>query len=107
MTIGRCPLCRRVTTLVNDHDHVTGINREAICYGCNAGLGMFRDDSDALRRASEYVRKHALRAWTILEERKARERVEYARLGEYPSWMDDYTESEWEDLRETMSRIEW
>lgn len=54
-----CPVCRHETSdLVADHDHATGYSRERICRCCNAGLGMFRDNAAALRRAARYLETH-------------------------------------------------
>lgn len=54
-----CPICQRdVKRLVNDHCHRTGEHRDNICGLCNSGLGMFRDDVAALRRAIRYLLKH-------------------------------------------------
>lgn len=59
MSTSKCPICRRETKdLVDDHDHATGFSRELICRACNAGLGMFKDDPVALRRAARYLIKH-------------------------------------------------
>lgn len=60
-----CPICRRETPsrdFVSDHCHETEISRAWICRSCNAGLGMFKDDPKALRRAAAYVRYHRKRA---------------------------------------------
>lgn len=53
-----CPICLTSNDLVSDHDHVTGYSRERICRCCNAGLGMFKDNAAALRRAARYLEKH-------------------------------------------------
>jgi hypothetical protein len=54
-----CPICHHeVKRLVSDHCHTTGERRENICGLCNSGLGFFRDDVAALRRAIRYLVKH-------------------------------------------------
>jgi hypothetical protein len=55
---GVCPIC--LTWLAStrahvDHDHLTGEVRAVLCFNCNGGLGQFRDQPDALRRAAAYV----------------------------------------------------
>jgi hypothetical protein len=67
---GLCALCGRPpvklhrggTHLAVDHDHETGAVRGLLCTNCNTGLGCFRDDSDLLGRAIEYLRRHGLRS---------------------------------------------
>ena len=56
--VGDCPICQRRRALVLDHCHQTGVSREPICRACNAGLGMFNDDQEALRRAQAYLLRH-------------------------------------------------
>lgn len=38
-----------------DHDHVTGAIRGLLCRGCNSGLGHFRDSSQLIAAALEYL----------------------------------------------------
>jgi len=57
---GLCAVCRSAPAVHVDHDHDTGRVRELLCFNCNGGLGQFRDDPDVLRRAAEYVERHAL-----------------------------------------------
>ena len=54
---GRCALCwlEPTTRLHVDHDHKTGRVRGLLCYRCNKGLGVFRDNVEALSRAGTYV----------------------------------------------------
>lgn len=55
---GRCAICKCVPRGKNihlDHDHLTGKIRGILCVRCNAGLGMFRDDPENMRRACEYL----------------------------------------------------
>ena len=54
----QCRICKRPFTEVKqviDHCHETGKLRSAICGQCNQGLGLFRDDSDALLSAVAYI----------------------------------------------------
>jgi len=55
-----CPLCTRPFKRRPsiDHDHNTGAVRGLICSSCNTGLGFFKDDSAALRRAADYLDTH-------------------------------------------------
>lgn len=57
-----CELCGDEFTKDNgphfDHDHATGLLREALCGLCNRGLGHFRDNPEVLRKAARYVIKH-------------------------------------------------
>lgn len=43
-----------------DHDHATGQFRGWLCFECNIGLGMFRDNPAVLRRAAEYLERPRL-----------------------------------------------
>lgn len=58
---GRCKLCGSPTDSADmhiDHDHRTGLVRGLLCRSCNAGLGMFHDNPEELRKAIAYIEKH-------------------------------------------------
>ena len=53
---GICVICLRPLKRAHvDHDHATGEIRGLLCFNCNGGLGQFRDNPMALRRAAEYL----------------------------------------------------
>ena len=63
--LGHCSICGKHRRMVSDHCHLTGLDREVICLQCNAGLGMFADDPQAMRRAADYVERHKHKHATI------------------------------------------
>jgi hypothetical protein len=58
---GVCAICggkeRRGHALSVDHCHQTNKVRGLLCGDCNRGLGLFRDNPEALVRAAEYLRR--------------------------------------------------
>ncbi len=60
-----CPICNKksivgvTANLVKDHDHITGKGREWICDSCNTGLGRFKDDTNLLQKAIDYLKKYS------------------------------------------------
>lgn len=62
---GVCKICGNPPTGIHssgaphrlhvDHDHKTGKVRALLCQHCNRGLGYFKDNSDLLIKASEYL----------------------------------------------------
>lgn len=42
-----------------DHDHKTGKIRGLLCFGCNVGLGKFRDNANLMLKAAGYLRANA------------------------------------------------
>lgn len=57
---GSCAICREVLTPSEthvDHDHETDKVRGLLCRLCNAGLGFFKDNRSAIRRADKYLRR--------------------------------------------------
>lgn len=58
----QCQICSTVNDwdgkiLVVDHDHSTGVIRGLLCDTCNRALGFFKDNTDVLRNAIEYLQK--------------------------------------------------
>jgi hypothetical protein len=55
-----CPIClkdkRELGKLLSvDHCHTNGTIRGFLCSNCNAGLGMFKDNPDNVKRALKYL----------------------------------------------------
>jgi hypothetical protein len=61
---GKCAICGttdpgpRLKRFHVDHCHTRNQVRGLLCYACNVGLGAFRDKSDLLISASEYILRH-------------------------------------------------
>lgn len=64
---GVCAICKKPEStkrrrrddsrmLSVDHCHKTGKVRGLLCHGCNAGIALFREDPEALRRAAQFLR---------------------------------------------------
>ena len=52
-----CAICQSQSdTLHVDHDHLSGAVRGLLCGHCNRGIGLFRDSTERLERAIEYLR---------------------------------------------------
>lgn len=47
-----------------DHDHVTERVRGLLCKQCNFAMGQFHDNSRLLRRAAEFLERHAASTWS-------------------------------------------
>jgi hypothetical protein len=56
---GVCLICEERPAEHVDHDHATGAVRGILCFGCNGGLGQFRDRVDIMRNAIEYLEGHS------------------------------------------------
>lgn len=63
---GVCAICKKPEVAVRrgkvlplhiDHDHATGEVRGLLCFSCNVGLGMFKDNLNNLYSAVNYMEK--------------------------------------------------
>lgn len=59
---GRCFLCGsrgsgKDKKLCVDHNHTTGKIRGLLCWNCNVGIGLFKEDPDLLRKVIDYIGK--------------------------------------------------
>ena len=57
-----CAICKRPRlpeekAFCLDHNHETGELRGILCHKCNMGLGYFKESTDSLRHALEYLEK--------------------------------------------------
>jgi len=55
-----CAICgnpeSRNQPLAVDHDHATGTIRGLLCNNCNTGIGLLKDSSELLDKASAYLK---------------------------------------------------
>ncbi|MEU0964512.1 endonuclease VII domain-containing protein [Streptomyces sp. NPDC005917] len=56
---GVCCICPSAPPAHVDHCHKTGRVRGVLCFSCNAALGQFKDQPEAIRRAAAYVEGNA------------------------------------------------
>ena len=56
---GVCCLCLSAPATQVDHCHKTGRVRGVLCFNCNSGLGLLRDDPEAAYRAADYLEGNA------------------------------------------------
>ncbi|MHA1410550.1 MAG: endonuclease VII domain-containing protein [Candidatus Odinarchaeia archaeon] len=56
----KCAICGKKPKmrLSIDHNHKTGKVRGLLCYNCNAGIGMFREDTSLMKKAIKYMEKY-------------------------------------------------
>ena len=61
---GVCAICHdplaycKDGKLAVDHEHQTKLVRGLLCTGCNAGLGQFKDSTERLQAAINYLQRH-------------------------------------------------
>lgn len=58
-----CAICKTPVSKLNgnlhvDHCHDTNKVRGLLCYTCNTGIGLFKDNLDYLRGALKYLKKY-------------------------------------------------
>ena len=56
---GVCCICLAAPATQVDHCHETGRVRGVLCFNCNSGLGLLRDDPEAMDRAADYLEGNA------------------------------------------------
>ncbi|GHE43432.1 endonuclease VII domain-containing protein [Streptomyces capitiformicae] len=56
---GVCCICLSAPATHVDHCHKTGRVRGVLCFNCNSGLGLLRDDPAAMNRAADYLEGNA------------------------------------------------
>ncbi|MEU9285576.1 endonuclease VII domain-containing protein [Streptomyces sp. NPDC048275] len=56
---GLCAICWKAPAVQVDHCHETGRVRGVLCFNCNSGLGLLRDDPEAAYRAADYLEGNA------------------------------------------------
>ncbi|MEV0321237.1 endonuclease VII domain-containing protein [Streptomyces sp. NPDC050658] len=53
--MGVCCICLAAPAVHVDHCHETGKVRGVLCFNCNSGLGLLKEDTDAMHRAAAYL----------------------------------------------------
>lgn len=51
----QCAICKKITKLHIDHDHITNQYRGLLCFQCNTALGKFEDSIERLNVAIQYL----------------------------------------------------
>jgi hypothetical protein len=63
MQDGVCYICKNSCdsgkSLAVDHDHNNGKIRGLLCRNCNTGLGFFKENTENMLRAIEYIEMHS------------------------------------------------
>jgi hypothetical protein len=53
--VGICAICGEKTKVCQDHDHLTGLIRGKLCRTCNLGIGVLKENKEALLGALKYL----------------------------------------------------
>lgn len=58
----RCAICKKhkfefTRNLAVDHSHTTGQIRRLLCYGCNTGIGMLKENIEIMTQALNYIKE--------------------------------------------------
>jgi hypothetical protein len=79
----KCAICKKpenvkdhrtgkVRYLAVDHDHKTNKIRQLLCRRCNAGMGIFEDDTELLQTVVQYLQKHSDKIFILQNSRALR-----------------------------------
>lgn len=52
---GKCAICGEKGKLVVDHNHQTDAVRSLLCSPCNTAIGLFKEDTDRMKAAIQYL----------------------------------------------------
>lgn len=55
---GICEICGIHCFSYKDHDHKTGKQRGILCFNCNCGIGLFKDNVERLKKTIDYLEKY-------------------------------------------------
>lgn len=73
---GKCAACKQPERhdnkqLAVDHDHITNVVRQLLCFNCNVTLGSCGDDPEILETLATYIRRHRSLQTNIIPLKKA------------------------------------
>jgi len=63
---GNCEICEEKCFMYKDHDHRTGKFRGRLCRRCNLGIGIFKDSTEILAKAIDYLKKYEVQRFPRL-----------------------------------------
>ena len=69
---GVCAICSTTCStgysLAVDHDHTTGKIRALLCKNCNTAIGLFKENTDTMTKAIDYLKFHSMVESSLVEE---------------------------------------